>query len=799
MAGYTRTDTANNIANGNVINANDLDAEYNAVEASFNASSGHKHDGTAAEGAPITKVGPSQDLIVSSSSVLPKTPNTLDLGSVGVQFKDGYFDGVLYADSSVHGVNGLSSIGDNVYTVSSGGLSVDVDGDITLNPTGLDVVLASGGTPYGSLTNTSSNLTIKSGTTTAVTLTGANTALAGTLGVASNITVGGTVDGRDVATDGSKLDTIETSATADQTNAEIRAAVEAASDSNVFTDADHTKLNSVESSADVTDATNVAAAGALMDSEVTNLAQVKAFSSSDYATATRTISAGAGLTGGGNLTTNRTISHADTSSQASVDNSGTTFIQDITLDTYGHITSIGSASLPTASSSTLGGIKIGSGLSISSGVVSVSTGFADANYFNYGGTGGSAASAGTQSISIGEDAEALSEASIAIGLNATTVLYNTSYRPGSIAIGMNTLTTGESSISIGSNAAGNGGSATSIGYNSDATGNGATAVGAYSQALGIRSVAIGGNGQDPTSSNGLSGPTASNNSCIAIGDATAIGEYSIAIGGTARGASNTSSGLSSIAIGKFAIISTNAFGGVAIGQQTSCGYNSESQIGNVAVGSGAKARNAGSVSVGYNSDCVSGSGGAGVNNVALGKQAQVSGSSNTGNSVALGYAAAVTTSNTIRLGNSSISSLLCQDTTISTSDVRDKTDFEALNYGLDFVKAIPTYKYKRNNRGEYYTLSPELDEDENRVYTYDEDGYNNETKKLDRVDFGFKAQEVEALIQSNERLVSTTTEPEGFELKSFAHSDMTPILWKAVQELSAKNDALEARIVALEA
>ena len=45
------------------------------------------------------------------------------------------------------------------------------------------------------------------------------------------------------AADKTKLDGIETGATADQTNAEIRAAVEAASDSNVFTDADHTKLN----------------------------------------------------------------------------------------------------------------------------------------------------------------------------------------------------------------------------------------------------------------------------------------------------------------------------------------------------------------------------------------------------------------------------------------------------------------------------------------------------------------------------------------------------------------------------
>ena len=46
-----------------------------------------------------------------------------------------------------------------------------------------------------------------------------------------------------------KLGTIEENATADQTNAEIRAAVEAATDSNVFTDADHTKLNGIETAA----------------------------------------------------------------------------------------------------------------------------------------------------------------------------------------------------------------------------------------------------------------------------------------------------------------------------------------------------------------------------------------------------------------------------------------------------------------------------------------------------------------------------------------------------------------------
>ena len=59
----------------------------------------------------------------------------------------------------------------------------------------------------------------------------------------------------------------------------------------------------------------------------------------------RTISAGGGLTGGGDLTANRTLAHSDTSSQASVDNSGTTFIQDVTIDTYGHVTGLASASL----------------------------------------------------------------------------------------------------------------------------------------------------------------------------------------------------------------------------------------------------------------------------------------------------------------------------------------------------------------------------------------------------------------------------------------------------------------------
>ena len=74
------------------------------------------------------------------------------------------------------------------------------------------------------------------------------------------LTIGGTTSVAFTSSDHSKLDGIETSATADQTASEIRTLVESASDSNVFTDADHTKLNAIEASADVTDASNVATA-----------------------------------------------------------------------------------------------------------------------------------------------------------------------------------------------------------------------------------------------------------------------------------------------------------------------------------------------------------------------------------------------------------------------------------------------------------------------------------------------------------------------------------------------------------
>jgi hypothetical protein len=194
MTGYLRQDVTNNIANGNVIDADDLDDEFNAIEAAFNATSGHTHDGTVAGGAAITKVGPAQDVIIGTTNILPKANNTVDVGSSAAKFKDGYFDGTVYIDTASVGVNGFTEIEDNSYAVSSGDLLVDVAGDITLDADGGDVHLHDGGIPFGGFTNSAGDLVVKSGTTTAATFNGADVDFAGNLDVTGDTTLDGTLN-----------------------------------------------------------------------------------------------------------------------------------------------------------------------------------------------------------------------------------------------------------------------------------------------------------------------------------------------------------------------------------------------------------------------------------------------------------------------------------------------------------------------------------------------------------------------------------------------------------------------------
>jgi len=77
--------------------------------------------------------------------------------------------------------------------LSSGDLDIDVAGDIALNADGGNIFVADAGTTFGSLTNTSGNLIIKSGTTTAATFSGANVTFAGTTASSGNLSTSGTL------------------------------------------------------------------------------------------------------------------------------------------------------------------------------------------------------------------------------------------------------------------------------------------------------------------------------------------------------------------------------------------------------------------------------------------------------------------------------------------------------------------------------------------------------------------------------------------------------------------------------
>jgi hypothetical protein len=295
MAGtsYTRQST---IADGNLITAALFNNEFNQIVNAFaysaSGTTGHTHDGSAGQGGAISKIGdqdfknkievsitnnriefysevggaPVEQVRIQDGAIVPVTDSDVDLGTTSVRFKDAYVDSVTVTNNIV--------------------VAGTVDGrDVATDGTKLDGIEASA---TADQTNAEIRAAVEAATD-------------------SNVFTDA---------DHTKLNAIEASATADQTDAEIRAAVEAATDSNVFTDADHTKLNAIEASADVTDTTNVTAAGALMDSEVTNLAQVKAFDSSDYATAAQGTLAtnalpksGGAMTGA--ITTNSTFDGVD--------------------------------------------------------------------------------------------------------------------------------------------------------------------------------------------------------------------------------------------------------------------------------------------------------------------------------------------------------------------------------------------------------------------------------------------------------------------------------------------------------
>ncbi len=155
-------------------------------------------------------------------------------------------DGTIVNDdvSSSANIQGSKLADDSVALTKLGGGTLP--SDITVTSTNLEDGTIVNADVNASAAIAGTKITPNFGSQNVVTT---GTAGTGNLTVGGTITVSGTVDGRDVAADGTKLDTIENGATADQTNAEIKTAYEANANTNEFSDAEQTKLAGIETGA----------------------------------------------------------------------------------------------------------------------------------------------------------------------------------------------------------------------------------------------------------------------------------------------------------------------------------------------------------------------------------------------------------------------------------------------------------------------------------------------------------------------------------------------------------------------
>lgn len=232
----------------------------------------------------------SQDQLVQSYDFEPQAVNTAAIKDLNVtrgKLEADIIDGTKLADDSVDSEHIVAdSIDTEHYAPSSVDTTAIADNAVTL------AKLAGGALPTDITVNTDN---IVNGTITNVdinssaaidgtkvdpafgsqNLSTSGTAATGNLTVTGNVSVSGTVDGRDVATDGTKLDGIESNATADQTDEEIQDIVGAMLSGNTesgitvtyqdsdgtidfsvasqtdenFTTADHAKLDGIEAGA----------------------------------------------------------------------------------------------------------------------------------------------------------------------------------------------------------------------------------------------------------------------------------------------------------------------------------------------------------------------------------------------------------------------------------------------------------------------------------------------------------------------------------------------------------------------
>jgi hypothetical protein len=317
------------------------------------------------------------------------------------------------------------------------------------------------------------------------------------------------------------------------------------------------------------------------------------------------------------------------------------------------------------------------------------------------------------------------------------------------------LTTGATNVLLGSGAG-----------NAITTGSGNTGVG-YA--------ALGNTNQQRNTAIGywtLAEATGADNTVLGYGAASA---YAYGIGAFLSGSSNV--GIGSYALGSLRDDVVSATRNVAVGFEALGTAGSGAR--NVAVGAGSLTRGVGGSAVNGSDNVALGDTAGdkittGNQNTVLGSSAASSGTNDltTGsNNTIIGYNAASSTatiSNQITLGNSSIATLRCQVTTItSLSDARDKSNISDLPAGLTFVQGLRPVQFEWSMR----------------------DG-----GKIGVPDTGFIAQDLQAVQVASGVSIPGLVYDDNPDRLEAGYGKLLPVLVKAIQELAAEVETLKAQI-----
>ena len=694
--------------------------------------------------------------------------------------------------------------------LSSGDLTLDVAGDIVLNSDDGIIFLKDDTATFGSLNNSSGNLIIKSGTTTAATFSGANVTLAGTVVTGGLTTLGGNLvipntgnigsvgDPDAIAISSTGVVTFSqnitgTLGTASQTNITSVGTLNVGAISSGFGAIDNGS-SAITTTGTITFGNLVGGAGGSTvtgvldendfssnsDTKLATQQSIKAYVDTQASGSTGIMGSGTGNTGiGSNVLDSMTGDEADYNTAFGF-NAGTALT---TGDRNVHV-GYNAGYLSTAGSSN---VYIGAYAG------DAGTGNSEGNNTCVGDSAGSSITDGSENTCLGQGAgSAITTATFQTALGRESLLSNqTNAANTAVGAGSMGYIRGDNNTAVGNDSLIGKSSSVSSGANNTAIGKGAMGGNAMTDAS--KNVAVGTTALPALTSadkNTVSGfesakrlTSGANN--VIIGNKSGLGvitgSHNVAIGGEA----------------------TMGFGDISLLENESA-YNAFT-VGdrNVAVGSRAM-NNSASASAATEKNTATGYGAlslvqGGDNNTGFGYLAGDNITDGT-NNTCIGYlsdAAAADSDNSITLGNSSISSLRCADTSISSlSDERDKKDIVDSTYGLDLLKTFRPVSFTWNKRPDTRTKPSWMSDEE---WKEEQDAISNAVDPYkDRPAIGFLAQELrDAVPESDRKRLDLVDEqnPDRLEAKQ---GKLIPILVKALQELSAKNDALEARIKTLE-